>query len=407
MAYDRMDWHYGGQFPQGLPHEAGGTHIGMYMAWAFSRGMASDELREDAADELALLAQRAITGREVLIDCCDEKFWAEDLTPEGQAFTQAYYGGESAFAAAHSTYLDDYCAVFNADAERQGFEYASTYHVANTWANFDLLAPRLDTRLAQWHAWCADPAHAQADPQSQFALTCAQIASALAPHGFKPNKRGDELKLRLHGQDTVLCLRLELDRRASETRMPVRPFVWASSKRVKAWQQAAQGGEPSGHFLGTYLFDAQGQVDWDIAPPQRDAAVADLLAQFAAQVLPIVALLREREAGLAQLARDGRWQVGEPRGWTSATEVSEASLPYVLVWGTPEQAQQWYGHWLAWQYTPARQAIVALHARLDSGALPHPNGPQEHTAVLAHAHGLRPPADWALRPVRGKLRPAN
>ena len=164
MAYDRMDWHYGGQFPQGLPHEAGGIHIGMYMAWAFSRGMASDELREEAADELALLAQRAITGRDVLINCCDEKFWAEDLTPEGQAFTQAYYGGESAFAAAHSTYLDDYCAVFNADAERQGFEYASIYHVANTWANFDLLAPRLDARLAQWHAWCADPAHAQAAP---------------------------------------------------------------------------------------------------------------------------------------------------------------------------------------------------------------------------------------------------
>ena len=56
MAYDRMDWHCGGQF-QGLA-QRGGTHIGMYMAWAFSCGMASDELREDAADELALLAQR-------------------------------------------------------------------------------------------------------------------------------------------------------------------------------------------------------------------------------------------------------------------------------------------------------------------------------------------------------------
>ena len=159
--------------------------------------------------------------------------------------------------------------------------------------------------------------------------------------------------------------------------------------------------------MGTYLFDAQGQVDWDIAPPHRETAVADLLAQFNAQVLPIVALLRDREAGLAQLARDGRWQAGELRGWTSATEVSEASLPYVLVWGTPEQAQQWYGLWLAWQYTPARKAIVAQHTQLDSGALPHPDGPLTHTAVLAHTHGLRPPADWAQRPVRGKLRPAG
>jgi hypothetical protein len=34
MAYDRADWHYGSDFPNDVPDENGGTHIGMFLAWA-------------------------------------------------------------------------------------------------------------------------------------------------------------------------------------------------------------------------------------------------------------------------------------------------------------------------------------------------------------------------------------
>lgn len=30
--YDRADWHSGGDFPKDLTDEAGGTHIGMFLA---------------------------------------------------------------------------------------------------------------------------------------------------------------------------------------------------------------------------------------------------------------------------------------------------------------------------------------------------------------------------------------
>lgn len=40
MAYDRIDWHSGGDYPAGLPEENGGIHIGMFLAWAFGQGMA-------------------------------------------------------------------------------------------------------------------------------------------------------------------------------------------------------------------------------------------------------------------------------------------------------------------------------------------------------------------------------
>lgn len=32
VKYDYASWHYGGDFPEGLPETAGGTHMGMYLA---------------------------------------------------------------------------------------------------------------------------------------------------------------------------------------------------------------------------------------------------------------------------------------------------------------------------------------------------------------------------------------
>src|SRR6266404_3538306 len=34
MKYDDASWHYGGDFPEDLPREAGATHTGMFVAWA-------------------------------------------------------------------------------------------------------------------------------------------------------------------------------------------------------------------------------------------------------------------------------------------------------------------------------------------------------------------------------------
>ena len=47
MAHDRIDWHSGAaNFPSDLPDEAGGTHIGMYLAWAITRGLEGKFHRE-------------------------------------------------------------------------------------------------------------------------------------------------------------------------------------------------------------------------------------------------------------------------------------------------------------------------------------------------------------------------
>ena len=45
MAYDKTDWHYGGDYPENLPSKNGGTHIGMFLAWAINNNLEGEILR--------------------------------------------------------------------------------------------------------------------------------------------------------------------------------------------------------------------------------------------------------------------------------------------------------------------------------------------------------------------------
>jgi len=138
VAYDRADWHYGGDYPAGLPAENGGTHIGMFLAWAIQRGLEGDFHREESSAAVAAVRARKMTGREFLFSQCDEKFWEEDLSEEGNAFATAYYENDNGYMADYgATLLDD---------------LPSLYHVADTWETFDRLAPVLDRRYAEWKA---------------------------------------------------------------------------------------------------------------------------------------------------------------------------------------------------------------------------------------------------------------
>jgi hypothetical protein len=134
---DRADWHYGGNYPPELPPENGATHIGMYLAWIILRGLGSKELIQHAGDTYNWVRSREVTGRDLLLTKLDEKFFDELLSPEGKAFTESYY--------ATNGYANDYDRVLGGDLP-------TLYHVANTWENFDKLAPVLDERLAAWRA---------------------------------------------------------------------------------------------------------------------------------------------------------------------------------------------------------------------------------------------------------------
>jgi len=149
--YDDASWHYGGDYPKELPNENAATHIGMFLAWCINNDLISDELKEDAEEEIDDVKSRKMTGSEFLIKVCDEKFIDDDLNEIGNEFANDYYNDDkSKFAKKFSNYVNDYCNVFDEKAEKDGFEYETLYHIEDTWENYDLIAEELDKRFAEW-----------------------------------------------------------------------------------------------------------------------------------------------------------------------------------------------------------------------------------------------------------------
>ena len=134
MSVDRVDWHAHGDFPLDLPLENGGTHIGMFLAWALLNGLGGELHRDDASGALASLKARKITGRQFLVAECDAKLTDASLDEEGGAFADAYY---------HAPYLQDYADVLAGDLP-------TLYHVGDTWENYDRLAPVITRAFETW-----------------------------------------------------------------------------------------------------------------------------------------------------------------------------------------------------------------------------------------------------------------
>lgn len=68
---------------------------------------------------------------------CAGKFTDEDLNDEGNAFAATYFDLQK------GKYIADYEAIFGKDGP-------TIYHVADTWENYDRIAPLLDDRLTAW-----------------------------------------------------------------------------------------------------------------------------------------------------------------------------------------------------------------------------------------------------------------
>jgi hypothetical protein len=139
MKYDDASWHYDGDFPEGLPTEAGATHIGMFVAWCMLNGLAGPIHTDEFPDELRSLESREITPGQFVIRACDEKFTDEDLTDEGNKFALAYFGTPGGMA----QYVTDY-----EDTLSRG--EATLYHIKDSWENYDKLAKVIDRRFNEW-----------------------------------------------------------------------------------------------------------------------------------------------------------------------------------------------------------------------------------------------------------------
>ena len=130
---DDCSWHSDADnFPADLPAENGGTHLGMFAAWAIHRGLWTED--PDWAEDLERVRRREMTGRDFLMENTDGKFDSDDFTEKGKAFVEEYYDKH---------YLADY-------DEAVGEGLSSLYEVEDSWENYERVAQAIDKRWTIW-----------------------------------------------------------------------------------------------------------------------------------------------------------------------------------------------------------------------------------------------------------------
>jgi len=137
--YDDASWHYEGNFPEDLPIEAGGTHIGFFVAWAILNNLHGEDHEEAFGESLELVRKRQMTGREFLFKVCDGKFISDDLNDTGNRFAQTYYWTPEG----NVPYLDDLVRILD-------HGLPTIYHIEDSWENYDLLEPAISDAFARW-----------------------------------------------------------------------------------------------------------------------------------------------------------------------------------------------------------------------------------------------------------------
>jgi hypothetical protein len=139
MSYDRADFDYSSE-GEPLPRGHAATHIGMFLAWAAHNLLLNEFHELHSKEMLTQLRARQITGRQFFESACQAKFAEKDLNVEGNSFAEHYYrrpDGE------RGPYFTDYKKTLATNLP-------SFWHVADTWANYDKLAPMMTRRYEQW-----------------------------------------------------------------------------------------------------------------------------------------------------------------------------------------------------------------------------------------------------------------
>lgn len=238
MKYDDSEYYFL-NFETDLDNEAANTHIGMYLAWALLSGLGNtgDAMNDWAADTARLRA-RETTGGQLLSDRCDGKLTSDEFNDEGNAFAADYY---------EKQFHHDYAHVFDSQIPSTGHDADDICSVPDTWANFDLLKPVLDRRLADWRARRTPPA-----PRELSLVGDPPAAPPPPPAGPAPDLTALRAKAERGDRDAWFALGAEYITGAHGPR----DFKQAAD----CFEKAAQAGLPEAAFnLGVCFQNGDGR----------------------------------------------------------------------------------------------------------------------------------------------------
>lgn len=139
-SIDKMEWHYGGNYPKKIPIENSGTHMGMFLTWIIDNDLIGEIHLYNSIEDLEKVKNKLLTGRDFLIKNCREKLCDEDLNEVGNDFAKYYYSIKSQNAVSYFEDYTDLLVVGDMDI----------YEVKNTWGNYDKLKNRISARFIEW-----------------------------------------------------------------------------------------------------------------------------------------------------------------------------------------------------------------------------------------------------------------
>ena len=131
---DDVKWHLGGD-SEGATRENAATHIGMFLAWAIARGLASPRHYDRRSVWVRRLAAKAVTPGRYFLRTCGGPLGRSEFSPDGWRFAKATY----------DDYLDDFGCMFADPASP-----TSPYDVPDAWEVYEEIAEELDAYLGDW-----------------------------------------------------------------------------------------------------------------------------------------------------------------------------------------------------------------------------------------------------------------
>ncbi|MBD0021473.1 hypothetical protein GII33_03815 [Gordonia pseudamarae] len=130
MTYDDAEWHRDTVGELGLDDSAADVHIGVYLAWAATRGLLSKPYASAASQVRSRAGTPAQLAHDLFVDQIDPGM----LSPVGRRFTESAY----------SSYL----TTIDTAAHIAGLHHG--YELPDTWATYDNIVPLIDTLYESW-----------------------------------------------------------------------------------------------------------------------------------------------------------------------------------------------------------------------------------------------------------------
>ena len=132
-AFDKAKWHAQSVEEYGLPEEHAFVHTGLFVAWCALNALWEDQ--EGDQDIIATMRDRRASPI-ALYEWNDGCFFPSMLNRGGEAFARAYFSFSGDF-------IEDYGNTLSDDLP-------SVFHVPNTWASYDRIAPVFQDRYRQF-----------------------------------------------------------------------------------------------------------------------------------------------------------------------------------------------------------------------------------------------------------------